>query len=78
MPTLRGLGDQMKRVVEWAEANGWEVGCAANNHLRMTHPKVSRVLFSSGTPRCPHVYQNAIHEMQRAMRACGLQTKKEK
>lgn len=78
MSSTRGLGDQMKRVVEWAEAHGWTVGRSNNNHLRMTHPNVNRILFSSATPRCPHVYQNAIHEMQCAMRACGLQTKEEK
>lgn len=72
MPTLRGLGDQMKRVAEWAEANGWEVGRAANNHLRMTHPCIKVVVFSSSTPRCPHVEKNAIAQMRRLMRAAGI------
>jgi hypothetical protein len=77
MSSTRGLGDQMKRVVAWAEANGWDVGRAANNHLRMTHPCIKVVVFSSSTPRCGHASKNAIALMHRLMREAGIKKKGE-
>lgn len=77
MPTLRGLGDQMKRVVVWAEAHGWEVSRCANCHLRLTHHCIKTVVFSSATPRCPHVEKNTISQMRRLMRDAGITKKGE-
>jgi predicted RNA binding protein YcfA (HicA-like mRNA interferase family) len=64
-----------KEILDEATANGWSYTRANGDHLKWTHPKVQRVVFSSSTPSDHRTWTNHILKLRRELRfATGTMT----
>jgi predicted RNA binding protein YcfA (HicA-like mRNA interferase family) len=50
------------------EALGWNVSHTRGTHLRCSHPKASRTVFTAGTPSDHRAWMNLKHELRRVLR----------
>jgi hypothetical protein len=66
------MGSYYQDLTKFAEERGWTVSRCANSHLKLTHPKVPRPIFTSATPSDVKVLILTKTEIRRAERHAGL------
>lgn len=56
----------------WLHPRGWSVQQAPGGHLKLTHPAVPRIVFTSATPSDQRGDKNMRREVINAERNAGL------
>lgn len=67
--------DQNKKLVAWAERNGWTISTTKGCHLTFNHPRCPRTVFQSATPSDWRAWMRARAMMRQQMRAAGIAEK---
>lgn len=65
---LRGTRENLRQLVEFAEANGWSVSRTRGGHIRFTKPGLGSI-YTSSTPSDYRSELNAKARLRRADRA---------
>ncbi|HBO1296505.1 TPA: type II toxin-antitoxin system HicA family toxin [Pseudomonas aeruginosa] len=67
---LRGCGEDLKRLVSFAQSAGWTVQQTRKLHLKFTKPGRQPV-FTSGTPSDRRAWLNAKAQLSQADKLAG-------
>lgn len=67
---LRGCGEDLKRLVSFAQSAGWAVQQTRKLHLKFTKPGRQPV-FTSGTPGDRRAWLNAKAQLSQADKLAG-------
>ena len=67
---LRGCGEDLKRLVSFAQSAGWAVQQTRKLHLKFTKPGRQPV-FTSGTPSDRRAWLNAKSQLSQADKLAG-------
>ena len=67
---LRGCGEDLKRLVRFAQSSGWAVQQTRKLHLKFTKPGRQPV-FTSGTPSDRRAWLNAKAQLSQADKLAG-------
>lgn len=67
--TIRGIKEDLRKVIQCGEALGFTMSVANNNHLKFSK-RGTKPVFVSRTPSDHHAYKNAQSDLRRAARLC--------